>query len=397
MGSVMSTISSTIARYPLISMGVLLVLVIGIVYFIFFSSSKKQASDPEDTGNALNGKKKGCDASMCSKAHCKNIPGCLSLRTPPSDELFLNMQPPTIAHAGLDEEGSFDKDGPVIAALTAGIRSFTLQIDMLDIAKSDKFDEPGVPTLLYRGTDGSLISENSGKISDVATAIVNAGFKETVPSYDEPIVLYLHIVRAPNQVTEAAKYKTYLGQIATALQPLAPRHLGSTETGIYHRQLQEDAIMTMPLRNLSGKVIILCNADTSVFKGATSTVSPADDLDYWVNMRVYALNSSDTNVGIAQKYTGEGEPNAVIASLKSLVDFSERDALAFALKSKTRYVIAMPTENPDSDDLDMALKTLGVNIVPIDFFLETTADAADYMESYDNMAWPEKIASLRSN
>jgi len=203
-------------------------------------------------------------------------------------------------------------------------------------------------------------------------------------------------VTAPNQIKEPARYKSYLGKIASALTPLAPRHLGSTATGNYHRQLQESAILTSPISHFEGNVIILCNADTSVFKDSSSTIQPADDLDYWVNMRVYALDSSDKNIGVAQEYTGEGEPNAVIASLESILDLSEKDALSFALKGKTRYVIAMPSKNPDSNDLEKALETFGVNMVPIDFLSETPEDALEYMDIYDNMPWPEKIASLRS-
>ena len=407
MGSVFSSISSLVTAHPKVFIALGILIAAGIAYGIYYGTSKKKkTSSAEEVGNKLNGKSKTCTADMCSKKRCKKLAVCAGATTAavkeafvsgsPSDELFIDMQPPTIAHAGLDADESFEEDTAIIAALKGGIRAFTLQVDMLDKAQSDDFDDPGVPTLLYRGSDGTLISENSGDIADVATAIANAAFTPTVPSSDEPVVLYIHVVRAPNQISEAAKYKSYLGKIATALAPLASRHLGSTATGNYHRQLQEGAILTTPISQFGGNVIILCNADTSVFKGDTSTVQPADDLDYWVNMRVYALDSSDKNIGVAQEHTGEGEPNAVIASLESLLELSEKDAMAFALKGKTRYVIAMPSENPESDDLEKALETLGVNMVPVDFLLEEADDALDYMEAYDNTAWPEKIASLRS-
>jgi hypothetical protein len=206
------------------------------------------------------------------------------------------------------------------------------------------------------------------------------------------------VVRAPDQIKEPAKYKAYLGKIAAALEPLALRHLGTdAEFGNFHRQAQEDMILGGPLIAFRGKVIILCNADTSPFKGDTSDTAPKDDLDFWVNMRVYALNAKDKNIGIAQSYSGQGEPNAIITSLESIVALGKPEALTFGLKGRNRYVIAMPSANPDSGYLNTALDTLGVNMVPIDFLLENVKDAADYKNSYDNMAWPEKIKSLRSN
>jgi hypothetical protein len=144
-------------------------------------------------------------------------------------------------------------------------------------------------------------------------------------------------------------------------------------------------------------VIILCNADTSVFKGPTTTVNPVDDLDYWVNMRVYALDSADKDIGVAQEYIGESEPRAVILPLDYIVGLSDKDALTFALKGKTRFVIAMPSKNPDPDYVEIALHMLGVNTVPVDYFLENSDKALAYMAIHDNMAWPEKIPSLRSN
>jgi hypothetical protein len=416
MGSVLSRISSTILFYPKVFILLGILIAVGIIYGIYygFSSAKKTAT-AEDIGNKLNASYQACDADMCAKKLCKDMAVCTGTVTKtikqattvvsgftsgsgPSDELFVNMQPPTIAHAALNSDGSFDEDTAIIAALKGGIRAFTLQIDMLDKVKSEGFADPGEPTLLYRAPDGSIISKNSGDIGKVATAIANTAFKDTVPSNDEPIILYLHIVRAPNQITEDIQYKSYLGKIATALAPIAPVHLGTTATGNYHRQLQEEMILTTPLAQFGGNVIILCNADTSVFKGDSSTVQPADDLDYWVNMRVYALDSSDKNIGIAREYAGSGEPSAVITSLESISNLSEDKAIAFATKGKTRYVIAIPSTNPDKDTLRTAIKTLGVNMVLLDYLSEEPDQAVEYIKyAYDkNIAWPQKSPALRS-
>jgi hypothetical protein len=312
------------------------------------------------------------------------------------DSLFINLQPPTIAYAGLNCKDSFTEDTTIISALKGGIRTFTLQVDMLDKEKTGDFAKPGDPTLLLRSQDGSLISDNTGDISAVSTAIVNAAFTNTVPGHELPVVLYIHVVRAPNQITKAAEYKAFLGKIAKGLAPLAPKHLGSNSLGNFHRQLKESEILTLPLSTFNGNVIILCNADTSVFKGDTSKVQPVDDLDYWVNMRVYALDTAHSGVGVAQKYTGSETASAIITSLEHVKSLSAADALSFGLAGKSRYVIAMTAGNPDIAHLDTALNTLGVNVVPIKFLSESATMALKYMEAYDNVPWPEKIASLRS-
>jgi hypothetical protein len=289
----------------------------------------------------------------------------------------------------------------MIAALNAGIRSFTLQIDMLDKEKEGAFPAIGEPTLLYRDAAGVLQGKNAGSINSVATAIANAAFHKgvagetIVPNNEEPILLYLHVVRAPNQIQEPAKHKAYLGKIASALAPLAPVHLGTTALGNFHRQLQEDSILTTPLSAFNGQVIILCNADTSVFKDGKAGVEPANDLDYWVNMRVYALDSKHKNIGVAQEYSGEGAAAAIITSLDYISALSEKEATSFALKNKTRYVIAMPSDAPKAKDLDYALNTMGVNVVPIDFFTQGE-DALPLMDEYENESWPEKVPALRS-
>jgi len=310
------------------------------------------------------------------------------------------MQPPAIAHAGLDTSTSFNVKTAIIAALNGGIRAFTLQIDMLDIDKpGGAFAPRNEPTLLLRSPNGALISTNSGSIQEVADAIANAGFTDILMNKYEPIVLYLHVVRAPDQISMPGPYKAFLGKIAKALAPLGPRHLGSSSVGNFHRQVQEKNILTMPLKTFEGQVIILSNADTSVFKGATSTVAPAEDLDYWVNMRVYALDTADKNIGVAQKYpeSAEGSPAALVTSLESILKLSEKDALAFGLAGKTRYMIAVRSEDPTNKDLETAVNRLGVNIVPVDYLIKAPADAVETMKIYKNMAWPEKTTALKSD
>ena len=396
-------------------------------YTMFFGddTKKKSTISAEDIGNSFNGVhletkvSEGFEDSPSSifgspsESSTADIISGLTITEPlpgvpapvpiaPKGGPFVDMQPPTIAHIGLVNDGmdyAFDVEAGVMAAIKGGIRSLTIQIDMLERVLSVDFPEPGKPTLLYRSNDGTLICKNAGDLDKAMKAIANAAFTPTAPSNTSPILLYLHIVRAPNQITDPTAYKEYLSVIAKALAPLAPQHLGSTSVGNFHRQLKEEYILTAPLSEFSGQIIIMCNADTSIFKSKITTgVQPAEDLDYWVNMRVYAMDTADKNIGIALESGMGTTPSAVITSLSSILNLSEEDGIKFALSNRNRFMIAMPnsSENPTTKALSHALNTLGVNMVPVDFLIEGKEDALALFKEYGNMSWPEKADGLRS-
>lgn len=310
-----------------------------------------------------------------------------------ADTTLLTAQPMTIKHAALLNP-TMDGTQATMNALKAGFRTFTLQIDHLDAAKSG-FPAAGSPTLLYRDATGALISENAGSIEDVAKAIATHAFTPESPNSSQPVLLYLHIVRAPSQIQSPEKYAKFLGSIAESLNPIAPVHLGMTALGDFHRQKQEGTLLTTPLSSLAGHVIILCNADTSV---AADASKPANDLDYWVNMKVYSEGTTDPKVvGVAQPFSAStGAPAAIVTDLKSLTAMTPSQSDAFAIKGKNRFVIAMPdvVDNPTPTVLQNALTSCGVNMVPIDIFTVPTEDAVALTAEYGNLSWPQKPAAL---
>jgi hypothetical protein len=320
---------------------------------------------------------------------------------PPEDLSLLNLQPLTIKQAGFLgplPDGSFDAENATTQALRAGFRSLVLQIDSLDIQK-DNFEEPGFPTLLYRDGTGGLVSTNSGSIEAVANAIANTAFRPEVPNFSTPIILYLHIVRTPSPVREQRQYIRFLSRIAKALQPLAPMHLGMTPIGNFHRQNLESQLLLTPLRAIEGKVILLTNADTSIFRtppSETERYDPKDDLDFWVNMRVY-LDSEDENFGVAKTPERGSSANAVIVPFSRVLALTGQRADNFASKGKSRFVIAMtdPMQNPGDRDIDKALNDLGVNMIPIDIFSGNLDDTKKILDAYGNKTWRQKPLALR--
>jgi len=344
---------------------------------------------------------KGCSGSSGSKEGFQAT--SLGSTCAPLQTLFLNTQPLSIKDTGFlgpYPNGIFNEEAATSNALKAGFRFLVLQIDYLDTKKDlSNFEAPGLPTLLLRNPSGSIIGGNSGSIKAVADSIANHGFSPAVPNSTLPIILYLHINRAPSALTDAEAYLKFLSKIATALSSLGPYHLGSNPLGNFTRQKLGDQILTMSLKSLEGQVIIMCNADTSLFRNTTITKSayaPADDLDFWVNIRVTLDTEGDAN-GITQLADANTTPPAVLVSLSRIVKLSALNQDLFAGKGKRRYVIAMGsrTENPTDSDVDTALNKLGVNAVPFDIFTPESKDILILANEYADMTYKPKPAALQ--
>lgn len=313
-----------------------------------------------------------------------------------------NVQPLTIKQAaflGPLPDGHFDTEVGAVQALRAGFRSFIFQIDYLDKRRDENyFSEPGVPTLLYRGDDGGLISENSADIKAVAESIANAAFRPEIPKNTDPVLIYLHILRSPSITRDPDGYKAFLTKIATALNPLAPNHLGMTPLGTFNRQKQEEILLNSPLKAFEGQVIILCNADTTIFRNTKEQINPSDDLDFWVNMRVYLYKKEDS-IGITTAAPAATVPSAVVLYLDDILDLSSEKEDAFAVEAKNHFVIAMPRQlsNPKVNVLNLALNKLSVNMIGLDIFSDKIDDVKELIKEYDNLNFRPKPVGLRNS
>jgi len=323
--------------------------------------------------------------------------------TPLDQSLLLDIQPLSIKDTGFlgpYPRGRYKEDVATANVLKAGCRFLTLQIDYTD-NKMDLslFEAPDVPTLLVRGPDSVLLSKNSGDIKDVVSTIANVGFNPIAPNNTLPIIIYLHIVRAPSILNKPDAYLDFLSSIADSLQPIAPYHLGLTPIGNFTRQKMSEELLTTPLNQLEGKIIIMSNADTSLFRRTSvnkTKYAPSKDLDFWVNMRVYLDTADDLN-GITQLADTSVAPSAVLVDLKRVLALSTVNKEAFAMKGKQRFVIAMGerTANPSPEQVGMALNRLGINVIPIDIFTPDDRDVLLLTNEYTNKTFQQKPANLQ--
>jgi len=380
-----------------------LTIIIGTLVYVgytrgWFKSKAATTTGVTTTGDKLNAEVAKAPSALATGPTALTnalTPGSTAKQVSPGEYTLVGLQPLTIKQAGFVgplSAGSFDPTAGVSQALRSGFRFLTLQIDYLDTTlDTTNFALPGIPTLVYRGDDGALLSTNSADIGAVAQMIASLAFRPEVPNYSDPLMIYLHIVRAPNANRDADKYIDFLSKIATALNPLAPTHLNTSPLGIFTRQKQEETLVSTPLSSFAGQTIVLCNADTSVFRTTSRQIAPADDLDYWTNMRVY-LDSSDDRIGVTQAPATGVNPAAIVVHLAKLLDLPQESMDMFSMKNKSNFVIAMTPQldNPSVEQLDKALNTLGVNVVPLDIFSTDLKEVVQLVGEYSGMSFRPK-------
>ena len=284
---------------------------------------------------------------------------------------LVNIQPLAIKQTGFvgpeEKDGIFDPALGIQTAIRSGATFFTLQIDYLEREQPTGFDDINIPTLLYRNSSGKLISKNGASINDVALELSNYVFNPDLRNTKYPIILYLHFVRTPDPITKPMEYLNFLKRVSEALQPLHSYILKDAGEN-FRRQKSEGSLLQLSLSSIENSIIVLCNADTTIFRNQAATgsaLSPISDLDSFVNMRVYLEPGSD-RIGVTQPVAA-AKANAVLISYSALNDMSDADKTSFAMKGKSRFVIAMPSqlENPTYADLKALLKNTGVNAIPL--------------------------------
>jgi hypothetical protein len=114
-------------------------------------------------------------------------------------------------------------------------------------------------------------------------------------------------------------------------------------------------------------------------------------------MRVY-LHYTGDKLGVTQAPPAGITPSAVVVGLNSILSLSPEKADAFAAQAKSQFVIAITQQlsNPSPEDLNKAINTLGVNVVPIDIFSDPIEKTHALVAEYSNMTFRPKPAGLRN-
>jgi len=252
--------------------------------------------------------------------------------------------------------GVFDMVKGVQVALSLGARSFVFDIDYLD-------QKPCEPCLIYRDNGGVMRSLHTASLNDGMNSLKNFAF---INNYD-PVVIIIYLRRIPPGKTQK---EAYFSAIASAMDPLSTYHLGLTEQGNFHGCNNEKGLFFGDITQYQKKFIVLCNYNTTLLK---RTSNPKDNLNFWVNARLYLHEASTSNsLGSVTKKIGSG--GIAYAKVGNIDDFlsipgSSTSAVDdFQQGSMITYTVALgPIDYPiTTGKLDILLNTLGVHSIPID-------------------------------
>ena len=294
--------------------------------------------------------------SVCSKITAKT--GVYAKITPAADAL-VNWRPLTTRLTGYlggintARDGVFDMVKGVQLALSQGSRAFIFDIDYLD-------DYPCQPVVIMRDDKGYMRSLHTGSIKSACQTLAQMSF---VKNYD-PVMIILYLRRVPKSISQQTKF---FGGIASSLDPLSMNHLGTNEQGNFHNCRSESILFTSPITNYQKKFIVLCNYNTTTLP---STPNPKDNLDFWVNARIYSDPSGMSGaLGSVTASVPHGQiPYAQVGSTTQLLNIGSADQLSYVQTSSNTFKIALSavdfTFSPTQ--LNTLLNTLGIQCVPLD-------------------------------
>lgn len=283
-------------------------------------------------------------------------------------------------YLGPFNNGFFDANESVKYACKAGCRVFVLEIDYVDNQTASDGTPSYFPKLVirdvqsrnvvngisYQPLQNSLLKSN---IRDACTAIKEYAFAPNNPNANDPVIVVLYLLRIPPSTSAAVKQNiVYMSNIAKCLQPLVDRHVDNIISGgTFTRQKQEGRLLTNPITDYQGRILIFSNADTTPFRNETS-YGPKEDLDYLVNLR---LTYKQTKLGATGNSTGGSFGLLETAENYTIIPTDQIDATASDTKLKWTLCLSQDPSQPVSESTYKSItEKFGVHCVPIQIWDE---------------------------
>jgi hypothetical protein len=308
------------------------------------------------------------NASICSALLSKS--GIYS-QIKENETAMVNWRPLSVRVAGYlggditVRDGVFDMAKGIQLALSLGARCFIFDIDYLD-------DKPCEPVVIHRDENGIMRSLHTGSVYDGMDALRKMAFSS---NYD-PVIVVVYLRRIPAGKTQKS---VFFKNLASYLDPLTTYHLGSTEQGNFHNCRSESSLFTTEITNFQKKFIVLCNYNTNLL---ASTPNPKDNLDFWVNARLYVDESgkSSTLGNVSASVPNGQVPYAQVGSTQQLLMIPDSDKPNYKEKSSNTFKIALsPVDYVFTvNQVTTLVNALGIQCVPIDVVrLGATQDHVD--------------------
>ena len=308
-------------------------------------------------------------------------------------------------YIGPFQEGYFDPDLAVQLAVNAGCRTFILEIDYLDECAGETIKY--FPRIVVRDIQGKLrIKYNSNRpicnspqhsnIRDVCDKINFYAFSDACQNASDPVVLVLYFLRQPPGSYKSKTVLDYYSNVAKALAPFQNRLLtNELDGGTFYRQKQEARLLTNKITDYNGKVLVFSNANTLGFR-EDQTYSPAEDLDFLINMRLYY---TQTKLGVTDN-TGTA-PFGILETAEDYMIVPADRADEVAENTKLRWTVCLsrdPSTPVTKDTYNKITSTFGVHCVPATLFDTAASDFLfkdNTFKTYSFIPKPEPLRYIK--
>jgi hypothetical protein len=297
---------------------------------------------------------------------------------PEAEQCFVNFYSLGCRYTGYIgpmNEGYFDPDLAIQLAVNAGCRTFILEIDYLDECKGESVKY--FPRLVVRDAQNKLrIKYNSNlplcnspthsNIRDVCEIINYYAFASGCQNASDPVVIVLYFLRQPPGSYKSKTVLDYYSNVAKALSPFQNRLLNNElDGGTYYRQSQEGRLLINNIKEYSGKVLIVSNANTTGFR-ESQLYSPNEDLDFLTNLR---LMYTQSKLGVTE--TGTTAPFGILETAEDFMVVPPDRTDEVAEATKLRWTVCFsqdPSLSVTPEIYNKITSTFGVHCVPVLLF-----------------------------
>lgn len=358
------------------------------------------------TSSAVTSQAQKVAKNLKSQGAAQRIPTVYTNLLPSNQSCLVNYQVlgvRTTGFLGPFEDGYFHPQEAVKLASEAGARLFVMDIDYIDsCSRSGKY----FPRLVVRdiknrnrieeSTNTPVCqSQQTSNIRETVKAIKEYALTPLNPQHQDPVIIVLNFLRIPPGGKRSSQVLDYYSAVALALEPIYQDMLRNEPSGNYSRQRLQGNILTAPLEQFAGKVIIATNTDLTGFRDESVSYSSNADLDYLTNLSLYYNQS---RIGATQEAQGQ-----IFGILEKIGDYQiipedRKDDLIE--KSKLRFTVLLPDDPSESVTESQYKKAteLGVNCIPLAIW-----DIADklklfYSENsgrFFNSSWIPKPNNIR--
>jgi len=375
-----------------------------ILLIIIISYLNIQTVENFENVSTLSNRFPGNKPSISTLLECirKNPNGkdCENMHNMPEDEQllvnFYSLVCRFTGYLGPMNNGMWNPDEAVRLAVNAGCRTFVLEIDFL-------LDYGSIfPQLVVRDKKRDLVINPKSYDASIPDTLEKSTIREVCDKINiytrnntDPIIIVLYFLRHPRGKYNSKDVLNYYSNVAKCMAPLSDRLLKlEMNGGTFNRQSQEYILLHNNIKSYENKILIFSNANTDGFRpgnNESSKYSPSEDLDFLVNLRLYA---NETTLGITEK----GSKFGVLQTANDymVINAIEKDNTIRKTKSQWTMCLSNDPSVPVTEEVYKSItNTYGITCVPILLFdaKNTFMFSNKLFEKYGFIPKPKELRS----